>query len=200
MTTPSPETDGKDAGKPQRVQFKQGPREIKPHGHNCCQAEGFSLHANRTLRLRSGQAVAPQDRAGLEKLCKYLCRPAVPASRLELVDNPKDNKTIRINLKSEWAGGIHAVVVSPRDLVIRALAQIPLPFRKAIIYHGAFAGNAAIRSQIVPDGPRAADCDADTRLVDRPFRWPANVPLARQLSRNGQTAAQAQGVPAPAPG
>ncbi len=142
------QNSGKDAGKPQQVEFGKGPQvhNIKPHGRNCCTADGYSLHANRS--------VAAKDREGLEKLCKYLCRPAVPADRLELVENPVNGRTIRIKLKTVKEGGITSVLVSPMDLVIRALAQIPLPFRKAVRYHGAFAGNSRIRPDVVPDGQR----------------------------------------------
>ena len=140
------QTDGKDIGKPQHAEFGKGPHKIKPHGRNCCTADGFSFHANRT--------VAAKDREGLEKLCKYLCRPAVPASRLALAENPVNGRTIRIKLKTIWAGNVTSVVVSPQDLVIRALAQIPLPFRKAVRYHGAFAGNSKIRADVVPDGQK----------------------------------------------
>lgn len=135
--------DGNDAGKRQRVEFGLGVPHIKPHGRNCCQANGYSLHANTT--------VAPHARQELEKLCKYVCRPAIAASRLEQVDA----RTIRISLKNEWAGGVRAVLVSPRDLVIRALAQVPLPRRPSIRYHRCFAPNSHARAQVVPAGDMA---------------------------------------------
>ena len=91
-------------------------------------------------------AITTIFREGLEKLCRYLVRPAIAASRLELVEKPVGNKTIRIWLKSEWQRGIKSVVVSKKDLLIKALAQIPLPFRRQIIYHGCFAGNSNARA------------------------------------------------------
>jgi hypothetical protein len=87
------QSSGKDAGKPQRVEFGKGPPAIKPHGRNCCTGNGYSLHANTT--------VAPEARAALEKLCQYVCRPAIAAHRLEQVNA----QTVRISLKNEWAGG-----------------------------------------------------------------------------------------------
>lgn len=65
--------------------------EIKPLGRNCVQGSGYSLHANTR--------VAELDRAGLEKLCQYVCRLAIAAHRLEQVDA----QTIRISLNNEWA-------------------------------------------------------------------------------------------------
>ena len=161
------QSDGKDMGKPQQVEFGKGPIKIRKDGRNCCMSNGYSLHANRTI--------APLDREGLEKLCRYLCRPAVAASRLELVDNPVGNKTIRIHLKTEFEGGVKSVLISKMDLVIRALAQIPLPFRKQIVYHGCFAGNSKLRPQVVlaGDKPKArrkkskTEPDENTKMLWR---------------------------------
>jgi hypothetical protein len=126
-----------------RLAVGKGPVQPKPHGRNCAQALGFSLHAN----TRVGEL----NRTGLEKLCRYVCRPAVAAHRVE---ETLDGK-IRITLKNEWAGGIRAIVVSPRDLVLRLLAQIPLPRRVLLRYHGCFAPASPQRAQVVAAGARA---------------------------------------------
>ncbi len=139
---------GKDAGKPQRVEFGKARLDIKPHGRNCAQAHGYSLHAN----TRVGELA----RGDLEKLLRYVCRPAIAAHRLEQLDA----QTIRISLKNEWSGGVTAVHVSPRDLLIRALAQVPLPRKPSIRYHGNFAPNAADRPLVVPDAAKVkAGCE-----------------------------------------
>ncbi len=65
-------TGGNSGRKALRVPAGQGPLAIKGTGHNCLQANGFSLHANTT--------VGPLARDALERLCKYLCRPAIAAS------------------------------------------------------------------------------------------------------------------------
>jgi hypothetical protein len=87
----------------------------------------------------------------LEKLCRYVCRPAVAAHR---VQETLDGK-IRITLKNEWAGGVRAIVMSPRDLVVRLLAQIPLPRRALVRYHGSFAPASPLRAQVVAAGAKA---------------------------------------------
>lgn len=127
----------------ERVGVGTGPITPKPHGRNCAQALGFSLHAN----TRVGEL----NRAGLERLCRYVCRPAVAAHR---VDETVDGK-IRITLKNEWAGGIRAVIVPARDLVLRLLAQIPLPRKALLRYHGCFAPAAPWRARVVAAGARA---------------------------------------------
>ena len=76
-----------------RVPALPGAVQIKPHGRNCATAAGFSLHANTRVGAKA--------RAGLEKLAKYLCRPALAAHRIERVDATN----IRISLKNEWRGG-----------------------------------------------------------------------------------------------
>ncbi len=52
-----------------------------------------------------------------------------------------------------------SVLVSPRDLVIRALAQVPLPRRPSLRYHGCFAPNSHLRKLVVPaDAMAKARC------------------------------------------
>jgi len=154
---------GKDKGKPQRVEFGKFAPTIHSdlRKRNCAHGEGFSLHADRT--------VAPDDREDLEGLCNYLCRPAFAASRLEQMDDG----TIRMSLKSVWKGGVIAVFLSAYELVIRVLAQIPLPFCSTVHYHGCFAGNAKLRSKVVLAGDKpkarrknsATEKDETTKLT-----------------------------------
>jgi hypothetical protein len=127
----------------ERLRVGKGPVQPKPHGRNCAQALGFSLHAN----TRVGEL----NRSGLEKLCRYVCRPAVAAHRVEETGDGK----IRITLKNQWAGGVRAIVMSPRDLVLRLMAQIPLPRRALLRYHGCFAPASPLRAQVVAAGAKA---------------------------------------------
>ena len=153
-----------------------GASSIKPHGRNCATStDGFSLHANTR--------VGAQARAGLEKLAQYLCRPALAASRMERVDA----HNVRIRLKNEWRGGVTSVVVASRDLLIRALAQIPLSGRPSIRYYGCFAPNSSARKHVVPAGARPkcrrakpgddeTECAVSTRMLwadaqRRAFLW-----------------------------
>ncbi len=52
-------------------------------------------------------------------------------------------------------GAVKSVLVSPRDLVIRALAKVPLPRHPSIRYHGCFAPNSHPRELVVPPGAMA---------------------------------------------
>jgi len=59
-----------------------------------------------------------------------------------------------MSLKSIWRGGITAVFLSAYELVVRVLAQIPLPFCATVHYHGCFAGNAKLRAKVVLAGDK----------------------------------------------
>ena len=48
--------------------------EIRSNGIRCAVADGFNVHAATT--------VAPLDRARLERLCKYILRPAICNERM----------------------------------------------------------------------------------------------------------------------
>ena len=126
----------------------------KPHGRNCSQLAGFSLHANTRV---PGPA-----RAALEKLCKYICRPAIAKHRIELLDDGQ----VRVWLKSPWADGTVAKVMSGEDFVVRMAAIIPMPRCPVLRYHGVFGPNAALRASIVPGGARVPKHRTGKRAVD----------------------------------
>ncbi|MSP93421.1 MAG: hypothetical protein EXR79_16780 [Myxococcales bacterium] len=168
----------------------EGAAKIKPHGRNCATSgDGYSLHANTRVGAKA--------RAGLEKLAQYLCRLALAAARIERVD--ADN--IRINLKNEWRGGVTAVLVTPRDLLIRALAQIPLSGRPSLRYYGCFAPNAADRKHVVPADqpglmpPTTAAPDRRSHRTRRQDRRPDSPgrPVGREWPRCRRRPAGARG-------
>jgi hypothetical protein len=133
---------GEQAGQLPTKEGKLRSAEPKPHGRNCAEWDGYSLHAN----TRVGELA----RAESEKLCRYVCRPAIAASRISQL--PSD--LVRIELKQPWRNGATAVLIPPADLVLRMAAQVPLPRRPSIRYHGIFGPNAALRSQVVPAGDK----------------------------------------------
>ena len=68
-----------------------------------CQAhlEGFDLHANIT--------VAADDRAGVERLCRYVLRPPVAQDRLALTPDG----LVLVVLKAEWYDGTTHLLFTP---------------------------------------------------------------------------------------
>ena len=81
---------------------KRGERRPRRHGAGLEASAGWtSLHA--------GVRVAAKDRDGLEKICRYVLRPAVALSRLSLL--PDDR--VSLKLRHVWDDGTEAVEFSP---------------------------------------------------------------------------------------
>ena len=78
-------------------------------------AGGFSLHAG--VSTKKGQ------RKKLERLCRYVSRPAVSEKRLSLTQNGQ----VCYELKTPYWDGTTHVVFSPLDFIARLVALIPKP-------------------------------------------------------------------------
>ena len=75
---------------------------------------GFSLHA--------GVAAKAQERKKLERLCRYISRPAVSEKRLSLTPNGN----VRYQLKTAYRDGTTHVIFEPLDFIARLAALVPL--------------------------------------------------------------------------
>jgi hypothetical protein len=71
---------------------------------------GFSLHA--------GVATKANERAKLERLCRYITRPAVSTKRLSLTRNGQ----VRYELKTPWRNGTTHVIFEPLDFISRLVS------------------------------------------------------------------------------
>ena len=110
-------------------------------------ASGFSLHA--------GVAAKAHQRDKLERLCRYISRPAVAEPRLSLTDSGH----IRYSFKTPWRDGTTHVVFEPLDFIARLAALIPRPRVNLTRFHGIFAPNSRWRARITPSrrGKRRAE-------------------------------------------
>jgi hypothetical protein len=128
--------------KPER---ERGPKPALVHvrSRNCADLQQFSLHANTSI--------AACNRTGLEKMIRYLCRPAVATDRVELLNGDRD---VRLRLKTPWRDGTTHLRLSGPDFVLRLVAMIPAPRRALLHYHGVFAPSSRWRGEIVLDTPR----------------------------------------------
>jgi hypothetical protein len=99
---------------------------------------GFSLHA--------GVSVAGTDRAGLERLCRYMGRPPLAAQRPE---RTRDGRIV-YRLRHRWRDGTSAIVFEPRELLARLAAQVPPPRAHQVRCHGILAPSAQWRAFVVP--------------------------------------------------
>jgi hypothetical protein len=94
---------------------------------------GFSLHA--------GVAARSDERKKLERLCRYISRPAVSEQRLSLTKNGN----VRYQLKTPYRDGATHVIFEPLDFIARLAALVPKPRVNLIRFHGVFAPNSRRR-------------------------------------------------------
>jgi hypothetical protein len=102
------------------------------------QCAGFSLHA--------GVAAEDSQREKLERLCRYISRPAVAIERWSRLPDGR----IRYALKTPYRDGTTHVLFEPLDFLARLAALVPNPGVNLTRYHGVFAPNHRLRAQIVP--------------------------------------------------
>jgi len=118
---------------------------------------GFSLHA--------GIAAKARQREKMERLCRYIARPAVVTERLSLTRQGD----VRVALaalahpavaafvhpctsKTPYRDGTTHVVFQPLDFIARLAALVPRPRVNLTRFHGVFAPNSRYRAQITPAG------------------------------------------------
>ncbi len=125
-------------------------------------------------------------RAGLERLCRYVLRPAVALSRLTIADDD----TVTLTLRSPWSDGTGALRFDPVDFVGRLAALVPPRRQHLVRYHGVLAPAARWRSRVVPVPKEPAAPKRPSRwrrwadLVERVFGWqPQRCPCCEELMR-----------------
>ena len=109
------------------------------NGQVLAKVSGFSLHA--------GVSAQSNERAKIERLCRYIARPAVSTHRMErLLDG-----TISYELKTPYKNGTTHVVFEPLDFIARLAALVPKPRVHLTRFHGVFAPNSRYRAQVTSD-------------------------------------------------
>ncbi len=76
----------------------------------CFGSRGFSLHA--------ATRVAGPDRQGLERLYRYVARPALASERLRVLDSQR----LSFALKTPWSEGTSHLLLSPMELLEKLAA------------------------------------------------------------------------------
>jgi len=110
----------------------------------CAQSTGgFNLHAATSVRAR--------DRAGLERLLRYIGRSAIPEDRIRLLDDG----TVAFQLKRPWKGDVEQLLFEPANFVARLAALVAPPRMNLLRYVGVFAPHHALRARVVPVPPKA---------------------------------------------
>ena len=122
---------------------------------------GFSLHADVAARS--------DERKKLERLCRYVSRPAVSEKRLSLTSNGN----IRYQLKTPYRDGTTHVIFEPLDFMARLAALVPKPRVNLTRFHGVFAPNSKYRALVTPakrgkgnkreENCKTGDCESANR-------------------------------------
>ena len=99
---------------------------------------GFSLHA--------GIAAKAHERNKLERLCRYIARPAVSEKRLSLTRGGN----VRYQLKTPYKDGTTHIIFEPLDFIARLAALVPKPRVNLTRFHGVFAPNSKHRALVTP--------------------------------------------------
>jgi hypothetical protein len=102
---------------------------------------GFSLHA--------GVATKAHERAKLERICRYIARPAVAEERL----STNDRGEVIYKFKKPWDDGTTAIKMTPMELMEKLAALVPRPRVHLTRFHGVLGPHYNYRKQIVPQKP-----------------------------------------------
>ena len=123
--------------------------------------DGFSLNAAVVCRA--------DERGKLERLCRYVARPAIAHARLS-----RDGDGLVVyELKHAFRDGTTHVLFEPLDFIARLAALVPRPRTHLIRFHGLFAPNARHRRMVVP---------APTSAPGNETGEPPEVPTRAQMS------------------
>ena len=127
---------------------------------NAGKVGGFSLHA--------GVAAEAHESHKLEKLCRYITRPAISEQRLSI--SPQGR--VRYQLKTPWRNGTTHVEWDAVDFIAKLAALVPPPRAHLTRFHGVFAPNANLRAQLTPSGrgrrPAGDAAPVDASAHDEP--------------------------------
>ena len=118
---------------------------VTSRGPRQAHLEGFDLHANAW--------VSANDRAGVERLCRYVLRPPFAKERQQL----RGDGRVALELKRAWHDGTREVVFEPLEFLERLAAMTPRPETNLLICHGVLAPRARWRGRVVVYGRMAQE-------------------------------------------
>ena len=116
--------------------------------------DGYSLNAAVFCKA--------EERRKLERVCRYVARPAIGLERLS-----RDGDGLVVyELKHPFRDGTTHVLFEPLDFMARLAALIPRPRTHLIRFHGLFAPNARHRRLVVPAStPTPLSDDTEPKAV-----------------------------------
>ena len=149
------------------------------------QPKPFTVDRDR-FSLNAAVACQPHQRQRLERLCRYVTRPAICLERLSTTSNGK----VCYELKQPFRDGTTHFLFTPEDFLARLAALVPRPRANLTRYHGVFAPNSPYRAAIVPDPSRrtrtrrtASKQSTPKHLPEDPAQPTAPLTWAQRLKR-----------------
>jgi len=130
-------------------------------GPLCFASSGFSLHA--ATRISAG------DKAGLERLCKYVSRPPLAHGSLQRLSEDEYG----FKLKTPWSDGTTHIILSPMELIEKLAALVPPPRINQVRYHGVLAPNSKNRAAVVPKKPSEEELRKNRGASKNRLLWAA---------------------------
>jgi len=100
--------------------------------------DGFDLDA--------AVSVSRRNRHVLERLCRYIHRPALSNERLSILDDGR----VVLALKRAWPDGSTHVVFTPDAFLSRLATLVPRPRANTTLYHGVLSAHSKLRALVVP--------------------------------------------------
>ena len=132
---------------------------------------GFSLHA--------GVAIPGTERDKIEKLCRYIARPAVALERLSV----NANGQVVYSLKKPYSDGTTHIVLQPLELLEKLAAIVPRPKIHLTRFHGVLAPHYKHRKLIVPKPPPVKEVNLTVAEISQEPASKARISWARLLKR-----------------
>ena len=126
----------------------------------------------RFVSLHAGVTAKAHQRKKIERLYRYIARPAVSEKRLSLTSTGK----IRYELKTPYRNGTTHVVFEPVDFIARLAALVPKPRVNLTRFHGVFASNSKHRIQVT-----LAKRGKGRKELER-HAWDEKTPLERHAA------------------
>jgi len=133
---------------------------VTSRGPRQAHLDGFDLHANVW--------VSANDRAGVERLCRYVLRPPFAQERLRL----RGDGRVALELKRAWHDGTRELVFEPLEFLERLAAMTPRPETHLLICHGVLAPRARWRARVIVYGRLRARVYGLDGAAGRRFGWP----------------------------
>ena len=113
------------------------------------------------MQLNAATTVEGADRKALERICRYLMRPAFAQDAVEALDNGK----VRVHFKTPTRTGQMYTDISRDTFLARLAALVPPPRFNLVRYYGVLASQHKLREKVAPRPPQRGLEDTGERQL-----------------------------------